>query len=175
MVAVRYSVLTVSLAALERGIACVPGQARAFDAHRELAHARQGGQLAEVLRHRRIVVGEHVVDLAVQVRDLVAVFALDGLAHHRGRSHGNRTSLAFEAKVAKPVAFEAHADVQPVAAQRIVVVDRPVGRIEAAEQPRTPVVIEDDVAIQILEVHQPNTSRALPSAATSASISDSRE
>ena len=45
--------------------------------------------------------------------------------------------------------------------------------LDAAEIARAAVVIEDHVAVQLLEVHQPNTSRARPSAATRRSTSPS--
>jgi hypothetical protein len=56
---------------------------------------------------------------------------------------------------------------ETVAAERVVAVGLPVGVRHLAEIPRPPVVVDDDVAVEVLEVHQPNISRAVCSAATS--------
>ena len=157
-----YSVLHgLVTAALERRVQRVPAEAGAFHAHREFAHAGQRGQLAEVFRHRRVVLRQHLVHFVEQVRDLGAAFALDRLAHQRCGGDGDRAALAVEAQVGDAIAIEPQRDVQPVAAQRVVAIGRRIGGLEPAEQPRGLVVIEDHVAIEVLEVHQPNTSRAL--------------
>jgi len=46
-----------------------------------------------------------------------------------------------------------------------------VGIRDLAEIPRMPVVVDDDVAVEILEIHQPSISRAVCSAPTRRSIS----
>ncbi len=61
--------------------------------------------------------------------------------------------------------------VEAVAAQRVVAVRARVGLLELAEVTRPLVVIEDHVAVEIFQLHQPNTSRTLGSAATSLSTS----
>ena len=51
------------------------------------------------------------------------------------------------------LAVEIHVHRQPVAAQRIVAVGVRVGRIEPAEVPRMAVVVDDDVAIEVFQIH----------------------
>src|SRR3954464_1865381 len=109
-------------AAGERRVQRVPREARAFHAHREIPHAREGGELPQIFGDRRVVPREHFVDLVEQVIDLVAPFALHGFAHHRRGSDRDGATLAFEAQVGNPVAVETQRHVQPVAAQRVVTV-----------------------------------------------------
>ena len=117
------------------------------------------------------------MDFAEQVRDFVGpALALDGFAHQRGRGDGDRAALAFESHVLHDaVLANAQGNVQPIAAQRIVPSADESRRLERAEMPRALVVVEDDLAIQSLRSISRYTSRALASAATSASMSDSRE
>ena len=53
-----------------------------------------------------------------------------------------------------------HVHRQPVAAQRVVAVGAASASGSAPEVPRVLVVVEDDLAVEVVEVHQPNTSRA---------------
>ena len=72
---------------------------------------------------------------------------------------------------ADAVAVELHEHRQLVATQRIEAVGAAIRVRDLAEIPRMPVVVDDDVAVQVLEVHQPSISRAVCRAATSRSIS----
>src|SRR6188768_1075259 len=119
--------------------------------------------------------GEHLVNLVEQVRDLGAPLALDGFAHERGGGHGNGATLAIETQIGDAIVLEFQRDVEPVTAQGVVSVGGRIGRIEPAEEARALVVIQDHIAVEVLEVHQLKTSRAFANADTSASTSDSRE
>src|SRR4051794_34370751 len=119
------------------------------------------------------MVGEHFVNLVEEMRYLGTLLSLHGLAHERSGRDGDRAAFAVEAHIGDAIAIEPHRDVQAVAAQRVVSVGRGIRRIQSPEKARALVVIEDHVAVEVLEVHQVNTSRALASALTSASMSDS--
>jgi hypothetical protein len=80
-------------------------------------------------------------------------------------------NVYLEADVGDHVLVHPQEHGQPVAAERIV----PLGAappVQGAEVPGTPVVIEDDLLIEVLQVGaHPNTSRTRCSPRTSASIS----
>src|SRR6185437_15749607 len=78
-----------------------------------------------------------------------------------------------EANVLDAAILQAQPHGQPIAAQRVVSIGMAVARLDAAEIPRTFVVIEDDVAVELLEVHYANTSWAFTRAATRLATSDS--
>src|SRR6185312_9560457 len=153
-------------AALQRGIQGMPAEARAFDARRELAHAGQGCELAERLVGRRVLLSQQRMDAAVQRQHRLPVLALYRLRHERCRSGRDRAVLALEADVLDAVVLHPQPYRQPVPAQRVVTLGVAVAGLDPAEIPRAPVVIEDDVAIELLEIHYANTSRALIRAAT---------
>src|SRR5690606_7043675 len=69
----------------ERIVQRVPGERCALDPNRELAHARQRDQLAEVATRGRGV-GEQRVHVLEQRLDLVDRPPLHRLGHQRGRS-----------------------------------------------------------------------------------------
>ena len=83
----------------------MPAQARALDARGILPHARQRGELAEILGARRIV-GEQAVHAVEQRERLAAGLALDRLGHERGGGGGDRAALPLEADVLDAVVGE---------------------------------------------------------------------
>ncbi len=78
-------------------------------------------------------------------------------AHERSRGDRDCAALAFEPEVRHAVALESHGEMQTITAQRVVPVGGGVGGVEPAELTRALVVVENDLAIQILEVHQPTS------------------
>jgi hypothetical protein len=101
------------------------------------------------------------------------VLALDGFGHEGGRGGGDGAAAAFETDVLDALAVQAHGERQPVAAQGVVPFRVVIRSLERAEIARAAVVIEDHVAVELLQVHQANTSRARRSALTSAFTSSS--
>ena len=69
------------------------------------------------------------------------------------------------------VALEPDVQRQPVAAQRVETLRVPVRVRHRAEVPRVAVVVDDHVAVEVLEVHQANIPRASCTAAASRSTS----
>src|SRR5215469_503919 len=106
------------------------------------------------------------MDAAVQRLYGCPVLALHGFRHERCGSGRDRASLALEADVLDAIFLQAHPHGQPIAAERVVPLGMGVGGLDPAEVPRALVVVENDVPVEILQVHYANTSRALSSAAT---------
>jgi hypothetical protein len=157
---------------VQRGFERMPAQARAFHAGRELAHTREGAELAEALDVRiRAASRQHVVHLPEEPLGIRHRLALDALRQQRGRRDRDRAAAAVEGNVADASAVELHEDGELVAAEGIEAVGAPIGIRHLAEVARIAVVVDDDVAIQVLEVHQPSISRATCKAATRRSIS----
>src|SRR5579885_359743 len=102
----------------------------------------------------------------VESPDGSLVLPLDGLRHERSGRGRDGAPLAFEADVLDPVILQAKPDREAITAEWVVTLRVRVARLDPAEVPRTPVVVQNDVAIELFEVHQPNTSRALRRAAT---------
>ncbi len=82
-----------------------------------------------------------------------ARLALDRLGHQRGRRGRDRAALALEADVLDLVVRDLQPQRQAVAAQGIEAFDAGIGGVERAEIPRPAIVVEDHVAIQIIEFH----------------------
>ena len=97
--------------------------------------------------------------------------ALHALGEQRGRGDRDRAAAALERHVADPVAVELHEQRQAVAAQRVEALGMAVGSGHRPEIARIAVVVDDHVAVELAQVHQPSTSRARASAATRRSIS----
>src|SRR5215212_5441117 len=155
----------------QRGVQRVPAESGALDPHGELAHARQCSELAELGGWRGVRLGEKAVHFTEEAADSGAIFALDGLRHHRSGRRRNGATATLEAYVFYALAIHAQEQGQAVAAQRVVALRLRIRRVQRAEIARLAVVIEDHVAVEILQLHQGNTSRTLWSAATSFSTS----
>ena len=133
----------------------MPAQTRAFHAGREFAHTRQRCELAEF---RRIDVGvllrQQCMHVVEQRFHFGAGLAFHGFGEQRGRRHGDRAAAAVELHFPDAIAIEIDVQRQPVAAKRIVTVRMRIGRLEPAEVTRVAVVIDDDVAIEIFQIHR---------------------
>src|SRR5690606_32162212 len=81
---------------------------------------------------------------------LVDRAALDRLAHHRRRCDADRTALAAVADVLQPAALELQLHFEIVAALRVVAARMVRGRRERAEVARRALVLDDELAVQIV-------------------------
>src|SRR5581483_10116558 len=95
--------------------------------------------------------------------------------HHRRRRLGDRAPGPQEADLADHPVLDPELDPQLVAAERVHALRPPGGRGHGAEVPWPPVVVEDHLLVELLELgHQPKISgtrrRARPSASTSSSV-----
>src|SRR5215469_1505256 len=158
-------------AVAERRVQCVPAEARALYARRKLAHPGERGELAERGIGCDLRLSEECMDPFKQRPHLAAVLALDSLGHERRRGGGNGAALALEADIGDALAVQTHGQRQVVAAQGVMALGAPVGALEWPEIARATVVIEDHVAVEILQIHQVKTSCARLSAATSRATS----
>src|SRR5581483_5904870 len=124
----------------EGGLEGVPGEGRALDADRKLAHAGEDLQLVEALRAP--LAGHHVVEAREERLDLRLRPALDRLAHEgRGRRRDG-TARAGPSEVLEPVAGGLHGHGDLVAAEGVVPRGGAGGLLEAARVPRLLVVVE---------------------------------
>ena len=134
----------------------MPGQRGALDPHRELAHAGEGGQLAQlgraVLGRPGRVARDEPVEAVEERLGLRSRLALEGLRHHRGRGGGDRAAGALEADVLDQVALQLHVDGGAVAAERVVALGPAGGRGQLAEVPRPLAVVEDHFLIKLAQL-----------------------
>src|SRR5665213_3810258 len=98
--------------------------------------------------------------------DCGAAFTLDGFGHEGCGGGGDGAALTLKLHVLDPVTIQPDRHRQAVAAERIVTIGFGIGGTEPSEVSGFAVVIEDHIAIQILEVHQAKTSRTRSTAAT---------
>jgi hypothetical protein len=134
-------------------------------------HARERGKLAEIACGHEVVLCEELVDLLAVVAHIGERAALQRFGHERRRCDRYRAPAAFESEVGERVALDVDVELQPIATERIVAFRAVIRRRERAEIARPPVVIDDHIAIEILEVHQANTACARVRAATRRSTS----
>src|SRR5215471_7911591 len=99
----------------------VPGERRALDAHRELAHAGEDAELAEVARGggRARIARDEAVEALEEALDLGERAALHRLGHQGGRALRDRAAGALEADGAQHAVLDVGEDVDAVAAERI--------------------------------------------------------
>src|SRR5690606_34335193 len=98
--------------------------------------------------------------------------SLHGLGHERSGSNGYGAAVAVETDVAHALAVELEVQREAIAAQRVVSFQPQVGILEHAEVPRAAVVIDDDLLVEVLDVHhRANTLRAFSMPAMSRSTS----
>ena len=153
--------------AVKGGDEGVPGEAGALDAHRELAHAGEHGELADRGLVDRLIDGrrDHRVK-AVEERDrLVDRAALDGVGHERRGRLRDRAAGALERDVRDAPVVEAQTERQLVAAERIVA--RAPVRLasgERAEVARPAIVVEDDFLVEVGQIRH-RLIRRIPTAA----------
>src|SRR5271167_1564954 len=100
--------------------------------------------------------------------------ALEHLGHQRGRRSRNRAAATLEADIDDAVAVERQIDRHPVAAQRVVALREMRRLLDRAKVARVAPVIEDDVLVELAQIHhRANISRPASSAAANASMSGS--
>ena len=163
------SVETVRGAALERGLQRVPGERRALDAHRELAHAREHRELAE----RRPPGAAPSVSPVTRswkrsksASRLRAGLALHALGHQRRRGGRDRAAAALEADVLDARRRRARGRRSP-GRRRAGCSPRRVrsAPVELAEVPRPLAVVEDHLLVEVAQVaasreHLPDLAEA---------------
>src|SRR6195256_1213086 len=154
----------------------MPSQGRALDPHRK---SRNPGHdlepLAVVFAERSGILALYQMEKSThQMFRFFNTASLQHLRHQRCRGDRNGAALAFETDIRdSSVRVHHKVDFHLVAAERIMPLGNMVCSRKRPEMARMPGVIQDDVLIQLAQmlVHQPNTLRASPTAAISASTS----
>src|SRR5712692_10894495 len=148
----------------------MPRQARAFDANRELTHARQHRQLAQIAdRLNRFVWGarDHPMKGLEQIGRFLERLPFHAVGHERRRGFRDGAPRSLKADIDDTTILDAEVHGQAVAAERVIAFGLPPG-LDRAEVPRTLVVIEDYLLIEVLKIGavgaHTNTSRTLSSA-----------
>ena len=131
----------------------MPGEAGAFDARREIPHAGEDRQAAEMIgrRFRVQLSRDHAMKLIEERLGVLLGLAFDALRHHTRRRFRDRASLSFKADVFDDLVFEQHIDAQLIAAQRVIAFGCTVSTIELMKISRLLVVVEDDLLVQLAQ------------------------
>src|ERR1700674_165294 len=156
----------------------VPGQGGALDSHRELSHpgeCRQLAQLGNLAATGGGRAGDQSVEALEETPCLGQRLAAQRLGHHRGGGGRDGAAHALEGDLLDAPVLDPQGDLHPVAAERVVTDGAVAGPGQAAEIARPPVVVEDDLSVQVLKLAEAaahaNTSRTRSTAAARASTS----
>src|SRR6266852_4397718 len=154
----------------KRGVHGVPRQARAFDPAREFTHAGEDRELAELRGVRAGSAGrQHVMEALEELLGLVEGLPLKARGHHRSRGPGDGAARTLEADITDHAVLNVQVDSDLIAAERVVARGRPVGPLELLEIAGLPVMVEDDLLVELAQLgHQRKISRTSWSPATSA-------
>jgi hypothetical protein len=146
----------------------VPGQGRAFNAHRKLPHAREHVEALQVVRVRAVgsvqfvvVLGAETVEGVEQPMRVRHAPALEHLGHHRGRGHRDGAAAPFERGVPDDTAVVHHeVDGQRVATDGVVAVGPAGRRLQFMVVPRIFPVVQDHLLIELAQLveHYPKIS-----------------
>src|SRR5688500_12748635 len=130
----------------------MPRETRAFHPHRKLAHAGQYRQFAEIFDGAVRRRGHHAMKSIEQLAGFADRAALDAIRHQRRRRLRDGASRPLERDVGDAVVFNLHEYRDAVATEWIVALRMVAGAVEAVEVPRPPVVVEDDLLIQVGQI-----------------------
>src|SRR5687768_6211232 len=97
--------------------------------------------------------------------------ALDAIRHQRRRRLRDGASRPLERDVGDAVVFNLHEHRDAVATEWIVALRMVAGAVEAVEVPRPPVVVEDDLLIQVGQIGHWISASSFPLPASRASSS----
>jgi len=157
----------------------MPGQCRAFDACRVRLDPSQRFEPLGILgqrlgQHAGFTAGDPSVELREEGTGLVDRLAFEHLGHQRGRRRRDRTAAALERDVGNPVSAERQIDGYPIATQRVVPMSKMGGLLDLAKVARVAPVIENDVLVELAQIHhRRNISRAVSIASANRSMSRS--
>src|SRR5687768_4092755 len=150
----------------------VPRQRRALDAHRELANPGEDGELAEVVRGRRRLGGEQLVDAGEELARLHERLAAQALGHERRRGRRDGAPRPLEGGLPHELALHRQVDRELVATQRVHAGGAVRRLLQSPEVPRALVMVEDDLLVEVAQLrHQTKTFLTFCNAETRRSIS----
>src|SRR5690606_13681436 len=116
---------------------------------------------------------QHVVHALEELEAVLYGRAFDALRHQRRRRDRDRAARALEADVGDLAVVETHIQREPIAAKRVYGVDDAVRARQLAEIARLAVVVEDDLAVELVELAHAKISWARFKPAIRRSTSDS--
>jgi hypothetical protein len=150
-----------------------PGQQGALDPGRVLGHPGERDPVLQDLLVRLDLAAraDHLGEGVHCGHRLVDRLAGHQLVQHAGRSLADRAAHALVRHVDDLAVGDVHPQVDLVAAGRVDVADLRFVGLAQTPSPRLLVMVQDDVLVELFQVHQPNTFRTLAKAATRASIS----
>jgi len=128
----------------------MPWQDRALRARRELVHAGQGGQVADIAMD--VSGQDHVVDVVEKDFHFGLGFALEAHCQERGRRLRDGAAGALKADLLHDVVFHLRVEGVVVPADGIVALRPAVGVGQHKEVPRTLVMVEDELLVEVCEV-----------------------
>src|ERR1700759_3046958 len=138
----------------------MPGEGGALDAHRVLADAGEDLELAEVGRAFRRALGDQLMETVEGVAGALDGEPLERLGHQRGGRRRDGAPRPLEGDALEAPGLDVQIDGHPVAAEGIVPFRAAVRGGQRTEVAGVPVVVEDDLLIELAQVAHPNSSRA---------------
>src|SRR5687767_5707747 len=149
----------------------MPREARAFHPDGKLPNAGKDRELAQTVEWRVRWRRDHVVKAIEKRLGLGERLSFHAVGHERCGCLRDRAPRALEAGVLDDAVLQTQIYDEPIAAERVVAFRFAPVR-DRAEVPRPPVVVEDDLLIELLEIGaHANTSRTRCSAPASTSSS----
>src|SRR6202035_582755 len=120
----------------------------------------------------RLTAGRARVELRDQGTVLGDGLAFQHLRHQRRRRGRDRAAAPLKADIGDAVAIQRQVDRHPVAAQRVMALREMRRMLDRTEIPWVAAVVEDDVLIELAQIHhRANISRAASSASANLSMS----
>src|SRR5262249_53684853 len=156
------------------------GEQRALDPDRVLGDALERHRVAQQVLVALLLPVHHEPEVLDEPQGVAHREVRRRLAHHRRGGLGDRASLPAMAEAHDRAALDRELQVDLVAAERVVRVDRDVRIVEVTAVPALAVVVQDQLLVQVVQTGRHAASyaakyaRAVPRALTNASMS-SRE
>src|SRR5579864_5350294 len=145
-------------AVLERRLESMPGKRRALDPRRIGLDAEERLQPLHVVGERRrergLGTARHLGVEALEERvRFFSRLALEDFRHERSRGLRDGAAAALEAHILDAAILERHEYGDAVAAERVVAMRQMARMLLLAEIPRALPMVEDDVLIEIAQIH----------------------
>jgi hypothetical protein len=130
-----------------------PAEERALDPDRVARHSLERDPVPQQFLVGLVLAVHQPAERLRLVKGLGQRPPEDLLGHHRRGRLGDRAALAVDGHGPDPVAVQPQPDRQLVAAHRVVVVHLDLGVLEPPRVPGLPVVVEDDLLVEVVEAH----------------------
>src|SRR5262245_12339199 len=136
----------------------MPCKTSAFYPRREIAHARESCQPAQLFRVSVRCARQHLVYLVKQSLPLALGFPLDRGRHHRCRGFRNGTARSLKPDVLDQIPLEHQINRNLISTQGIESFRFAIGALRLLKIARTLVMVQDNLLVEIAEIrHYANT------------------